>query len=124
MPDPLLANRIFDGQRLRCTVFGTGQGLFSADDNFSFGKTTFSQSKPSQRVLDAGFRHAVIQTSANDWYLYDELDDLVDLLRQHIAPHARNTALGLSMGAFAALLFSQALKTADLSLFRRAFPGR
>ena len=68
LPDPVNAHRIFDGKYLRCTVFGTAPGLFATFDNFTVGKSGFSDCAPSRKVIAAGYRQIVIQTARKTQY--------------------------------------------------------
>ncbi len=118
----LAGDRIFDGKRLRCTVFGSGEPLFATFDNFVREKSAFAACRASRKVLAAGFRQVVIQTCCNDWYLNPELDDLRALLRLQTDRGAASKALGFSMGAFGALLCAEALHISEMYLVSPRFP--
>ena len=108
MAESVGTNCIFDGQYLRCTLYGTGPPLFATYDNFVLGKAGFSDANLSQKILAAGFRQVAIQSASNDWYLNPELDDLISALRNTAAGFEGSKALGFSMGGFGALLFASA----------------
>lgn len=102
-------------------MFGTGSRLFATFDNFVVGKTGFSEAGASRKVIAAGYRNIVIQTADNDWYLNDELEDLLVVLRQQTC-FALAKGLGFSMGAFGALIFAEALRLKELVLVSPRFP--
>lgn len=116
------AKRIFEGRHLRCPAFVAGAQLYPKFDNFVGMKAEFSAPKSSRKALAAGFRHLVIQTTANDWYLNAELDDSPGVLRQEVGTAETSRSLGLSMGVFGALLFAEALGTRDLILVSPRLP--
>ncbi|MBN8631913.1 MAG: alpha/beta hydrolase [Rhodobacterales bacterium] len=63
-----------------------------------------------RRALAAGLAHLHIQSRENDWFLNPETVALEDSLRATRARFLTARALGFSMGAFAALRFSAALR--------------
>lgn len=122
MADPVNAQRLFDGKYLRCTVFGTGPGIFVTFDNFVIGKADFAECSASAKVIAAGFRQIVIQTARNDWYLNDELEPLLSALGKVANADGPTKALGFSMGAFGALIIARALRVDELILVSPRFP--
>ena len=122
MSEPFASTRIFDGNHLRCTVFGAGPRIFATFDNYVIQKSGFGDSNPSRKIIAAGFRHVAVQTSGNDWYLNGDLQEMLDLLRNNLAVDGPSHSLGFSMGGFAALLFAPSLKTTDLYLVSPRFP--
>lgn len=119
MPDPL---RLFDGRKLRATLFGSGRKVFVTFDNFVAGKAGFTPATASKKVLEAGFAQLVLQTARNDWYLNDELSGLEAALREGLAGFSQARAMGFSMGAFGAILLADALGVASPCLISPRFP--
>lgn len=122
MADSVLTQRIFDGKYLRCTIFGTGPGLFATFDNFVIGKAEFAECSASRKIIAAGFRQIVIQTARNDWYLNDELAPLLGAVSKVCNAVGPAKALGFSMGAFGALIFARALRVDEMFLVSPRFP--
>jgi hypothetical protein len=122
LPDPVNAHRIFDGKYLRCTVFGTAPALFATFDNFTVGKSGFSDCAPSRKVIAAGYRKIIIQTARNDWYLNAELEAMLETVCSLGNTGHPTKALGFSTGAFGALIFADALHMRELILVSPRFP--
>ncbi|NBZ86755.1 hypothetical protein [Stagnihabitans tardus] len=93
-----------------------GQGrLWATFDNFDAERRGFDPLRLSQTA--AGFAQVHVQTAANDWYLNP---DLAEALR--LTP-GQGRALGISMGAFGAILFAGALGTEEVILVSPRFPA-
>lgn len=70
----------------------------------------FDESGPVQRALTAGLAHLHIQTRWNDWYLNAETPALEAALKSVRQQFMTARALGYSMGGYAALRLSRALR--------------
>ncbi|MES2914403.1 MAG: alpha/beta hydrolase [Pseudomonadota bacterium] len=71
---------------------------------------SFSEGGPVRRALTAGLAHLHIQTRWNDWFLNPETAALEAALKSTRARFLTARALGFSMGGYAALRYSRALR--------------
>jgi hypothetical protein len=105
--------RVFDGDLLRAR-------LWLPDRPTTALYVTFRQWMPEpgqfedrglvQRALTAGLAHLHIQSRWNDWFLNPETASLEAALKHTRARFLTARSLGFSMGAYAALRFSRALR--------------
>ena len=108
---------LFDGRHLRARIFQPGQKrLFVSFDSFRPKRAGFDDRGPVQFYLNAGWSQLQIQTSANDWYLNDDLEPLRLVLAQAVQPYRRVSSMAFSMGAYGALLMSRALRLTHVFL--------
>jgi hypothetical protein len=107
------AERVFDGKLLQAR-------LWSPDRPTTALYVTFRPWEPEpgqfddrgcvQRALTAGLAHLHLQTRWNDWFLNAETPALDAALQTVRARFMTARALGYSMGGYAALRFSKALR--------------
>ncbi len=97
------------------TQAGSGP-VWATFDNFDMARRGFGAFRRSETAM--GRTQVHIQTAANDWYLNEDLDAALASLRP-----APGRALGISMGAFGALLFAAALGTEEAILVSPRFPA-
>ncbi len=105
--------RVFDGDLLQAR-------LWLPDRDTTALYVTFRQWMPEpgqfdergrvQRALTAGLAHLHIQSRLNDWFLNPETASLEAALKPARARFLTARSLGFSMGAYAALRFSRALR--------------
>lgn len=110
--------RIFDGAYLRADLAGPGpNGLFVSFDHWRKTRSGFAEMMPGKLALASGFASLRVMTAANDWFLNAELDALRKVLAGVADQFPVVRAMGFSMGGYAALLFSQALRLDHVTLF-------
>jgi hypothetical protein len=110
--------RIFQGAHLRAELTGPGpNGLFVTFDNWRKDRQGFADTPPGKAALAMGFASLRIATAANDWFLNADLDPVRRVLADVAAQFPVVRAMGFSMGGYAALLFSQALRLDHVTLF-------
>jgi hypothetical protein len=71
---------------------------------------SFAEAGPVQRALVAGLAHLHIQSRWNDWFLNAETEALSDALKATRDRFLTARSLGFSMGGYAALRYSKALR--------------
>lgn len=108
--------RLFDGAHIRITKQGQGP-LWATFDNFEPGRRGFDALRLPGSAIKAGYAPCHVQTAGNDWYLNPDLDAALSM------PPLGGRALGVSMGAFGALLFASALGTGQVILVSPRFPA-
>jgi hypothetical protein len=107
------AETVFDGDLLRARLWWTDRkttALYVTFRQWQPDPGSFSEPGRVQRALDAGLAHLHIQTRWNDWFLNAETPALETALRNLRARFLTARALGFSMGGYAALRFSSALR--------------
>jgi hypothetical protein len=110
--------KVFDGAFLRAELAGPGpNGLFVTFDHWRKERLGFAETPPGKSALAMGFASLRIATAANDWFLNAELDPLREVLAKIAPQFPVVRAMGFSMGGYAALLFSRALKLDHVTLF-------
>ncbi len=103
--------RVFDGDRLRATLFnGDARKVLVTFRQRITPDGAFSDPKPIARFVNQGYAHLHLQSRKNDWYINDETEAFEDRLRDLTAPYRRVVGTGFSMGGYAALRFSKALR--------------
>jgi hypothetical protein len=108
--------RLFDGAHIRITRQGCGP-LWATFDNFDAARRGFDPVRLPLTATTAGYAPCHVQTSGNDWYLGPDLDAALALTP------GTGRALGISMGAFGALLFAAALGTTEVIMVSPRFPA-
>jgi hypothetical protein len=107
----LAPRRIFDGDRLRATLFNAdGAGLFVSFRQRVAEPGAFSDPDPVRSFIDKGFAHLHLQSRLNDWFINPETADLEAVLKRLAARHAPVRAMGFSMGGYGALRFARDLR--------------
>lgn len=110
------SERLFDGAHLRVTQRGAGPAWVMFD-NFDAARSGFGGLNRARTASELGWSVLQVQTAANDWYLNPDLDPALAAL-----PRTGGRALGISMGAFGALLFAETLGLEDAILVSPRFP--
>ncbi|MGL4238121.1 alpha/beta fold hydrolase [Tabrizicola sp.] len=107
------AETVFDGDLLRARLWWPDRpttALYVTFRQWVPDPGSFSDPGRVQRALTAGLAHLHIQTRWNDWFLNPETPALEAALREVRHRFLTARALGFSMGGYAALRFSQALR--------------
>ncbi|KAF0112961.1 MAG: hypothetical protein FD150_2192 [Rhodobacteraceae bacterium] len=111
-PEPV-AETVFDGDFLRARLWLPDRpttALYVTFRQWVPDPGSLSQSGPVQRALTAGHAHLHIQTRWNDWFLNAETPALEAALKATRVRFLTARALGFSMGGYATLRFSRALR--------------
>lgn len=104
---------VFGGHLLRARLWvpgGRARGLYVTFRQRVAEPGQFEETGPVQHALDRGLAHLHLQSRWNDWYLNDETTALEAALAGVRARFLRAQALGYSMGGYAALRLSGALR--------------
>lgn len=104
---------VFDGDLLRARLWLPDRpttALYVTFRPWVPDPGSFSDHRPVQRALIAGLAHLHIQTRWNDWFLNPETAALEAALKATRARFLTARALGFSMGGYATLRFSRALR--------------
>lgn len=107
------AERIFDGDLLQARLWlpdRTTTALYVTFRHWLPEPGHFDDHGIVRRALTAGLAHLHIQTRWNDWFLNPETPALENALSVTRARFRTARALGFSMGGYAALRFSKALR--------------
>lgn len=105
------AQIVFDGDRLRATLFnGDAQKVIVTFRQRITPDGAFDVPKPVQRFVGQGYAHLHLQSRLNDWYVNPETEAFEENLSTVTAPYRRVVGTGFSMGGYAALRFSKALR--------------
>jgi hypothetical protein len=111
---------IFDGQHLRAVLVDPGttpRGLYVSFDHWRKNRAGFPLMTPVATATKMGYASLAISTAANDWFLNPDLAALRGVLAPLAARYPVVRASGFSMGGYGALLFSQALRLDNVTLF-------
>jgi hypothetical protein len=110
MREPVQAVPVFEGDRLRATLFpGRSDRVIVTFDWRREGRAGFAPLDHATGFARQGFTQVAVRTAANDWFLNDETAALEAALAQAVAGRGRVQMLGFSMGAYAALRFARGL---------------
>ncbi|MFD3191230.1 alpha/beta hydrolase [Sedimentitalea sp. HM32M-2] len=111
------ARRVFDGDRLRATLFNPGgtRLLVTFRQRVS-DAGRFSDPAPVQGFVNRGYAHLHLQSRWNDWFINAETPALEQALSRLADRHEVVQAMGFSMGAYAALRFARNLNLRDVVL--------
>ncbi|MCB2109822.1 MAG: alpha/beta hydrolase [Rhodobacteraceae bacterium] len=105
---------VFAGADLRARLFnppsGRGSDLLVTFRPRLDGAAGFDRPEPVRRFLRRDWSHLYLQSRVNDWYLNAETEAFADRLRSLTEGFAYRVAIGFSMGGYAALRFSRALR--------------
>ena len=102
---------LFDGEHLRAEVHGPDREiLFVRFDNLRLERTGFPGFEPSEKVAARGMAELSVVTARNDWYLNPDLEALRVALRGFTGRYKTVRCIAFSMGGYAALLLSKALR--------------
>lgn len=107
------AERIFDGDLLRARLWHPDRrttALYVTFRHWLPDPGTFDDRGRVERALNAGLAHLHIQSRWNDWFLNRETPALETALQALRDRFLTARALGFSMGGYAALRFSRALR--------------
>ena len=105
--------RVFDGDLLQARLWRPDRpttALYVTFRPWQAEPGTFDSQGPVQRALTAGFAYLHLQSRWNDWFLNAETPALEAALKTTRARFRTARALGFSMGGYAALRFSRALR--------------
>lgn len=107
----LLPEQVFSGTHLQAWLYRAG-GANLAVTFFQMRTDAqgFPPPAPVKRFLRLGHDHLFISSASNDWYLNPDLEPLWACLGRVVVPYRRVVAIGFSMGGYATLLFSRALR--------------
>ncbi len=115
---------IFSGDHLRATVFvpdaPNGKLLVTFRQRIP-DPGAFAAALPMQSALKQGTTHLFLQSRLNDWFINRETAALAAALFAFTAPFQTATAIGFSMGGYAALRFSAALRLTQVLLISPQF---
>jgi hypothetical protein len=104
---------VFDGDLLQARLWHPDRpttALYVTFRQWVEGPGQFDDRGRVQRALTAGLAHLHIQTRWNDWFLNPETPALEEALKATRDRFMTARALGFSMGGYAALRFSRALR--------------
>lgn len=110
--------RLFDGARLRASLFADGgeRGLFVTFRHRVKVDGALEPARPLARARAAGMAHLHIQTRLNDWYVNPETKALAAVLAPLARGFTRRQAMGFSMGGYGALRLAGALRLDEVVL--------
>lgn len=92
-------------------------------DHRRFGRVDFDEAQLFGGVVRHGYASLVIQSASNDYYLNPDLPDLRQALAAYCARFDDVSGIGFSMGGFAALILSQAMRFSNLWLVSPMSPS-
>ncbi len=90
--------------------------LVATFDFWERGKSGFAPSKPTELIAESNMAELRIKTRDNDWFLSDELEDLMRIIAETASRYDEVMNYSGSMGGFGALLFSRATGAAKVFL--------
>lgn len=105
-PEP---ETLFDGDLLRASVFRPTKPNRAMIVTFRHrvpDADAFSDPKPRQRFVDAGWTHLHIQSRFNDWFANADTVDLCAVLSDFAPGFTHRAGIGFSMGGYGVLRFS------------------
>lgn len=106
MTPPLL----FDGKHLRVSVLGDNAGqLIVTYDHWGADKDGFAPLKARSAHSDRGYTHLHLATRQSDWFLNDDLPEVLKVVGAFVQDYPRKITLAFSMGGFAALVLSRSI---------------
>lgn len=115
---------IFQGAHLRAYCDNpTCRRARASFDHRLNGRRNFDPPQLFGGVVRHGFASLVIQSAQNDYYLNPDLPPLRRVLRDYVARFDDVSGIGFSMGGFAALLLSKALKCSHVFLVSPMSPS-
>lgn len=101
---------VWAGEKLRAVLFdGAHDKLIVTFDHFDPTKNRFPDCVSSSLFADRGFANLRLQSAANDWYINTETDLLERVIADLVPRFRFRSALGYSMGGYAAFRFAQAI---------------
>lgn len=107
--------RLFDGGYIRASLFKPdAPRLIVTFRQRVNDPGTFSQASPVRSFIRHNHAHLHIQSLQNDWYINPDTQEIAKVLRDLSARYRRVSAIGFSMGGFAALRFSKPLRLRQL----------
>lgn len=102
--------RIFDGARLRATLFNPrGERLLVTLRQRIAEPGAFDEPGPVKTFLAKGYAHLHLQSRLNDWFINSETTALEDALSGLAPCYRAACAMGFSMGGYGALRFARCL---------------
>ena len=109
------AHPVLHGDLLRADLFNPdARQLFVTFRQRLAQPGAFDTPQPVKSFVRAGYAHLHLQSRWNDWYINAETPALDAALREASAPYDRVVGMGFSMGGYAALRFSAALRLEQL----------
>lgn len=110
--------RVFDGERLRASLFASGgeRALFVTFRQWLKVPGAFGEARPVRQARAAGHAHLHIQARLNDWYVNAETHALEAALAPVTARYSVRRAMGFSMGGFGALRLAPVLGLGEVIL--------
>lgn len=106
----MTSSLLFDGKHLRVSVLGNDPDrLIVTYDHWGADKAGFAPLKPRSAHSDRGYTHLHLATGQSDWFLNDDLPEVLDLVGRFAQAFPRKVTLAFSMGGFAALLLSRSI---------------
>lgn len=105
---------LFDGAKLRVTVFNPGQRkLFTSFRQRVPNPGSFTDAEAVRSFTDRNYTHLHIQSRQNDWYINTETEAMEAAIAGFTGDFSKSLAMGFSMGGYGALRFARALRLTD-----------
>ncbi|MGL6210960.1 MAG: hypothetical protein ACRC14_14150 [Paracoccaceae bacterium] len=118
---------VFEGEHARAFCFNPASRKLLVRFNARLNDVKgFAEPEPQNSALEAGFANIWVQAKVNDYYLNNDLLELRKALHAYTARFDYACGVGFSMGGFATLLFSRALRLQQAVLIspqRLGFPA-
>lgn len=97
--------------RVVCTIVDESDPLIVITfSNWNESPSLNARNPGKAYLLGRSINNIHVACAGNDWFQYPELDGLGDICRSVLARHPQAVTYGISMGAYAALAFSGALR--------------
>lgn len=108
-------DRVFDGDLIRASLFNPdADRLFVTFRQRVNDPGTFSGASPVHSFIRHNHAHLHLQSRHNDWYINADTLEIAKVLRDLTSRYRRVSAIGFSMGGYAALRFSKPLRLRQL----------
>lgn len=102
---------VFDGNRLRATLFNPqAPRLIVTFRQRITPDGAFTDATPVKRFINHNCAHLHLQSRLNDWYINPETAEFESCLKEISAQYDPVSGIGFSMGGYAAMRFSGALR--------------
>ncbi len=100
--------RLFDGERLRLTHYGRGNGRAVLTFDFHRkDRSGFGEAGPSRNLQRLGWDQISLRSARNDWFINSETDAMERALAAACTGFETVAAIGFSMGGYGALRFAK-----------------
>lgn len=109
-PAEPVVERLFDGKRLRLTLFCYGhRKLLVSFDNRMASRKGFAEVAPLRAFARSGFDQLALRVSKNDWFINDETEAVEAIMSQLAGEYDEVITFGFSMGGYGAFRFAKPL---------------